>query len=104
MLSKENFIKAIEAIQKDDAARCTLEKTLEQFSDSWVIFKPSQSEKILLYILEDTMNDPDNIISWWLYEDVEKVIYNADNTVYKDVSSVDQLYDYLVEISHNPHA
>ena len=38
-----------------------------------------------------------DIISWWLYEDVEKTIYDQDGTTY-DVSTTKGLYEYLTSI------
>ena len=38
--------------------------------------------------LEDT-----NLLDWWLYEDVEKIIYIDDKPV--KVETLDELWDYI---------
>lgn len=40
-----------------------------------------------------------DLISWWLYEDVDHCIYDADdeNKVIADLNNIDNLYDYLAE-------
>ena len=40
-----------------------------------------------------------DLVSWWLYEDVNHVIYdsNDDNKVIADLNDIDNLYDYLME-------
>ena len=48
------------------------------------------------------MGDKFDTISWWLWEDVEKVIYDNDKKI--DVSTPQKLYKYLVkEIKENEY-
>ena len=41
-----------------------------------------------------------DIIDWWLYEDVEKVIWEKDRMDVFEVKTVRQLYHYLVRMKH----
>ena len=49
-------------------------------------------------MLRESMNDTGDVISWWLYEDVEKIITWTENgkEIKYDVTGIDDLYDYLV--------
>lgn len=40
-----------------------------------------------------------DLIYWWLYEDVDKIIYFSDMEV--DVETLDQLYDYIIKYEIN---
>lgn len=42
----------------------------------------------------------DNTISWWLFENVDKIIYYEDGTK-RDISNLRDFYDYLVEVAHS---
>lgn len=43
------------------------------------------------------INQDDDLIEWWLYEDVNKVIYDINGKIEKEVKTVEQLYDYIVD-------
>lgn len=40
----------------------------------------------------------EDIISWWLYEDVEKKIYNKKGEVIEDLTSIESLWEYVEKI------
>ena len=50
----------------------------------------------LLNILKVIMEDKYDNISWWLYENVEKIIYFKDGAE-RDLTKVEDLMDYLME-------
>ena len=43
--------------------------------------------------------DGADLISWWMYEDVDHLIYadESENKVIADLNNIDDLYDYLTE-------
>lgn len=99
MISKEIFVKLIDAIKREDE-RCDKESDAFQILLPEVsVIKISELQNELIEILEKAFNCGD-LISWWLFEDVEKVLYEADtNKVYKRLDTTEDLYDYLVSIS-----
>ena len=100
MITKELFCKAMKSIQEEWANKSRLEKALEEnLIDGWVTVKSSQTFSMLIDILKELFQDTDkySTIEWWLFDKVEKKIYNEDNTVLKDVTAVEDLYDYLIE-------
>jgi hypothetical protein len=40
-----------------------------------------------------------DLITWWMYEDVDHVLYEAENEnkIVADLNNIDDLYDYLTE-------
>lgn len=47
-------------------------------------------------MLNEFGKDGADFINWWLYEDVDHVIYDDENES-TDVNDIDDLYDYLVK-------
>lgn len=99
MLSRKTFVHAIENIKKHEALMAQIHKPLNEIGDFPLDLDFSQFHReALLDVLRETMNDTGDVIGWWLYENVEKVItWTEDgNEVKYDVTNVDDLYDYLV--------
>lgn len=99
MLTRKTFVHAIENIKKHEALMAQIHKPLNEIGDFPLDLDFSHFHReALLDVLRESMNDTGDVISWWLYEDVEKVITwteNGKETKY-DVTKVDDLYDYLV--------
>lgn len=99
MLTRKTFVHAIENIKKHEALMAQIHKPLNEISDFPLDLDFSHFHReALLDVLRESMNDTGDVISWWLYEDVDKVITwteNGKETKY-DVTKVDDLYDYLV--------
>lgn len=106
-ISKELFVESINAIKSGLEKRNKLDEALTAFSDSFFICNIGEEWlNQLIKILEFSMNDIPtrkygSIISWWLFEDVEKQIcWEASGKKYeKDLTTAEALYDYLVESS-----
>ena len=41
-----------------------------------------------------------NLLFWWLYEDVEKIIYTEGDEIETDLTELDDLLDYLYKESY----
>jgi hypothetical protein len=52
-------------------------------------------QETMVTLLEELLHDKNDTISWWLYEDVEKVITFSDGRKWSLITTKD-LYDYLV--------
>ena len=100
MISKEMFCAAIKSIQNEKARISQAEKALsETLIDGWVIIKEGETVQTLIDLLIDLVGDShkDSMIEWWLFDNVEKYIYNDKKEVIHDLTDVGALYDYLVE-------
>ncbi len=73
MISKEIFLKIVTLIKEQDAIDEEVSKALEKVCGSWVMFNTDNKKyDALLLILKETIKDSDDLISWFLYEDVDK--------------------------------
>lgn len=98
MISKELFVKTLNNIQEQRAKNEKVGKALEEVCDSWVVFGTKDLYlESLLELLEAVFEDEDNqLIQWWLYEGVEKVVWFNDDRPAVDLSTPEALYDFLV--------
>ena len=80
MLTRKTFVHAIENIKKHEALMAQIHKPLNEISDFPLDLDFSHFHReALLDVLRESMNDTGDVISWWLYEDVEKVITWTEN-------------------------
>ena len=95
MIKFDLFDKIISAIKEQDKIDQDVSDALELVCDSWVMFNTKNKKyEVLGELLKAAMQDEGEYISWWLYEDVKKVVW-----VYKkkiDVSTTKKLYDFLL--------
>ena len=104
MITKEMFCAAIKSIQNEKARISKAESSLsETLIDGWVLFKEGETVQTLIDLLIDLMGDShkDSMIEWWLFDNVEKYIYNDKKEIIHDLTDVGAIYDYLVEIGES---
>ena len=107
MLSKEEFISYINEYREEADTISELYRNygIDFIELQW--YKSSNNfEKLLSFIMDDK---EDKIfgtnISWWCWEtdfgrnEEMTQIFNEDGSVYKDIQTAEDLYDYLVELS-----
>jgi len=95
MISKEEFCKAIALIRQQEETDRTFAKALELVVDGRFVYGTENKYlEAASHLLSSIFRDTSDWISWWLYEDVEKVIYDGDNEI--PVETPEQLYDFLV--------
>ena len=94
-INKEQFIKSMSQIQNLHSQQDTLNKLIDKLTDGFSVVDIGNyvAEELIDMIninleLEDT-----NLLDWWLYEDVEKIIYIDDKPV--KVGTLDELWDYI---------
>lgn len=49
----------------------------------------------LVRLISDNNEEVIDLINWWLYEDVEKVLFNKGEEI--EVNTLDKLYDFIKE-------
>ena len=59
-------------------------------------------QKLFDHIMREGFGDAGlDTLLWWLYEDVEHVVFNEDGSVYANLDNIEDLYDYLVKNKGN---
>jgi hypothetical protein len=104
MMTKEQFVNRINLIKKFYKERDALKKLINKLTDGYsiVTFGDELVYEIIETINEDMkINNNDDLIDWWLCEEVEKVICEIDdddNEKEMEVKTPEQLYDYIIEV------
>lgn len=95
----ETFKMAIDAIQKHREQQEKVTNFIESeiCTESWAFctFGDNLSDT-LLKVLEHVFNDKGEWISWWLYEDVEKIVTFTDTNQKLDITKIEDLYNFLL--------
>lgn len=98
MLTLVEFKEVIDNIKKQEEIDEKFSTALETVCDSWCIYGTKNKKYESLWTLfKQAMNDKYDLISWWLYEEVEHFIYVHKDKIYYDLTTVESLYDYLNE-------
>jgi hypothetical protein len=102
MMSKEQFIKRMGLIQNFHSEQETLSVMIEKIIDGYAVITMGNYlvNEMIDMITEDFELEDKELISWWLYENVDKVIYTGEYA--KKIISVrtlDELYDYIIKIN-----
>jgi hypothetical protein len=101
-ISKETFCRALNLIKEQQTIDDTVGDALELVSGGWVLFNSENKNlEALLMVLQEVCNDKYDYIGRWLYETVEKVVYErseagAEQTV-RNVEAPEALYDFIIE-------
>lgn len=101
MISKEEFVKII----KNDKIYHTIIDKIEKYGISFYESEPHKCYYNLFdFVLEQYFNeDGIDLIYWWLYEDVDKVITNEEDNSTIELNSAEDLYDYLVNTTETKY-
>ena len=96
MLSKEKFIQYLNSIKNLDNEVDKWEDFLRiDIFESPLFQRSFDLIDIVIKYLSDNNTDIEDLISWWLYEDVDKLIFLPDGTTI-DIETPDKLYDYIM--------
>jgi hypothetical protein len=99
MMSKEQFIKRMGLIQNFHSEQETLSVMIEKIIDGYAVVTIGNYlvNEMVNMIIEDFELDDKELISWWLYEDVDKVIYIGEHGEEMiSVRTLDGLYEYIM--------
>lgn len=102
MLSKDEFKKVIENIQKQDEINDTITTALNPVCEGNGFFYDGGRfyRSALMIALNAALDLKDkDIIEWWLYDNVDKIIYFENEDI--SVVSIDDFYDYLIKYERN---
>ena len=99
MLSKETFVRALRLIQEQADIMDAVRQQLGRLGEKPTYFNiDSLHLQALLEVLADVMEDKNDWIEWWLYEDVEKLVSWEENgvEVTADLTDPENLWEFLV--------
>lgn len=103
-IRRKQFVSILESIQKGLEKRDKFSSAMEEISDSYFVCElGNEWLNASIMLLEKAVEDKNETISWWLLEDVEKVIYippgHPDNPQGQEipvqVDTPDRLYSYF---------
>lgn len=95
-MKKETFVKIINAIKKLQEDRGMLAEGIEKFVDGYVIVTlGDETVEDLIDALSFELGDKYEWISWWFFEDVDKVVSFEDGRPDIRLDTPEQLYDFL---------
>jgi len=100
MMTKEQFIKRMGLIQNFHSEQETLSVMIEKIIDGYAVITMGNYlvNEMIDMITEDFELEDKELISWWLYENVDKVIYTSEYTKrIISVRTLDELYDYIIK-------
>lgn len=96
-INKERFLEIMKVLDDETEKLETLNSAIDSVSDGWVILElGNQYRDLIISFLEEYFHDEDTI-SWYLYEDVEKKIFDLNDNVLFEIKSYEDLFDYLEE-------
>lgn len=96
MLSLDRFKEIISTIQEHEKDSEILTKIMVKSSVGIIDYGFDITTE-LVKLLEYIFDDKDEMISWWLYEDVDKIIYFKKKDYDLDLTNVEDLYYYLIK-------
>ena len=108
-ISKEEFVNALNNIQKGIKQQKEFNDAMEKFSDGFFVSTIGNDFlNTAIKLLEIAVGDEDvphigSTISWWLFEDVDKIISitplskhnKTDKDIEVDCTTPEQLYEYF---------
>ncbi len=98
MLTLEQFKASIEAIQRQETKELAVADALYSILDGR--FVPVFADEVVLQLvalLEKCMQDKGEVISWWIWEDTDKRVWDKDGNVIANLDTIEALYNYLKE-------
>ena len=96
MILFEDFKKIIETIQQFEKDNDDLSRILLKNNSGFVDYSFPLID-ITLNLLNDVLKVEDrDLIGWWLYEKVEKIIYYNDKKIKYDLTDIKDLYYYVL--------
>lgn len=99
MIRKDDFVNSINALLKQAERDEEVNEALDIICNNKHSFCVAETSTIvttaLLDLLRNLINDEDDYIGWWLYEDVEKEVKDAFGNII-ELDTPEKLYDFLV--------
>ena len=104
LISKEDFVNLFNELNKKKERYDKVADGLEQLIDGYACINiDSDFDAAVLNLIAKLTGDTEDVIGWWLYENVEKIVtvtkISSINKIGEDVpieiTTIEDLYDYL---------
>ena len=92
-ITKEDFVKNLTIYQQEWETICGIDDFIEKFADSHVVINPTPAMERLLEITVKGMEDKDDWITWYLFEEVEKKVETEFGDYH--INSLEDLYYFM---------
>jgi hypothetical protein len=98
MITKQILKDCIQLLQQQDEITKRLDLALSDFNSSFTVLETDKYtrqafDKLLsLYINTYGLD----LIGWWMYENVNKIIYNSDKTE-TDLTDINDFVEYMID-------
>jgi len=100
-MTKELFIKKMSHIQNFQSQKQTLKAFISKLTNSncYIEMGDYLIDDIINTITEELNISDKDLLFWWLYETVDKVIYITEGEDKKEISirTLEELYGYIIE-------
>ncbi len=97
MISKEMFVSVITLIQTQDQLNESVGTALKLICDGDIKFGSRDNyHKALMLLLRNIFDDRENLIEWWLYISVDRVMPTEESGFDNIIDTPEQLYDLLI--------
>lgn len=103
-MTKELFIKRLRLLQNWQSQMETLGLLINKITDGYAVpvIGDYLVDEIIEMINESLKIEDKDLLSWWLYENVDKIIYGEfGDESQTDISTPEQLYDYIIRRHKN---
>ncbi len=96
-MTKQQFIKYMSLIQNFHSEQQTLQTLIDKISDGYsVVTMGDYLVNGMIDLITEILGCEDKgLLSWWLYEDVEKIIYDNGKPI--SVKNLEELYEYIIK-------
>jgi hypothetical protein len=96
VISLEFFKECINTIREQEENEKKAIEGLNNILDGYPIIM-NLTMDLSVRLLEKLFDDRGEYISWWLWEDVEKVVTHTDSGKKIVLETIEQLYNFLIE-------
>lgn len=95
MITRDRFIKIMQLIRNFHSEQEILSTMIEKITDGFSVVTIGDYliDEIIDLLNENLKNEDVELLSWWLYEDVEKKIWWDDKEI--SVETLEEIYDYI---------
>lgn len=99
MISKVLFMETLDEIQTELKRYENFDKLIKEYCDGFpVMTLGNKYLKQLIAVLKETSDDTGDVIEWWLYEKVDKIVWlkaPCGRKIEYNLTTAEALYDFL---------
>ncbi len=104
MISKETFVKTINALQELDNKMSAVDYAMKCLDNDFCGFYMTEPFDIVISLLEESLNDSENWVSYFVYErnwlenfEVGDIVVDNNHVI---INNWEDVYDFVVKMSN----